>query len=261
MLGWIPLVAMILLACAALSACGTTGGTSRFVLPLALPMDPKVAANVHVASAAMDANAAYLQSVKVHSWGRFGPDDLRNIERSLQDTIMPHVAPGPLSTASRMDIHLVIRRYVVGTSNTAGAALACVAWAAATPDGSLIYEEQFYASNAGYLVTTIGLIKDSLHKAIVRRIATTSMDIAQHGTPKTQLREFDKTSTSFEEAVARLPRTLVSLGDPSVATFHVRTASAVGLLTPSGVSAIEWTVASPSEAFDWTGYLARLYGP
>jgi hypothetical protein len=159
-----------------------------------------------------------------------------------------------------MDLHLVVRRYVVSTSNTAGAVLACVAWAATTLKGSLIYEEQFYASDAGYLVTTIGLIKDSVHKAIVRRIATTSLAIAQDRAASLEPRTFDRTSTSFEDAASRLPQTMVSLGNPSLAAFPNRTVSVVGLLTPSGVSTIEWKVASPSQAFDWTGYLAKLYG-
>jgi hypothetical protein len=255
------LAALTLLGCAALSACGTTGGTSRFALPLDLPTGAKVAANVRVASAAMDAEAAYLNPVKVQPWGQFGPDDLKNIEQSLQDTISPHLVPTSRATDPTMDLHLVVRRYVVSTSNTAGAVLACVAWAATTPKGSLIYEEQFYASDAGYLVTTIGLIKDSAHKAIVRRIAATSLAIAQDGAASLQPRKFDKTSTSFEEAASRLPQTMVSLGDPALAAFPNRTVSVVGLLTPSGISTIEWKVASPSEAFDWTGYLTKLYAP
>lgn len=241
--------------------CGTTGGTSRFTLPLDLPAGQKIAASVHVASAAMDTNASYLNPVKVRPWGKFGPNDLRNIEQSLQDTISLHLAPASRSTDSGMDLHLVVRRYVVSTSNTAVAVLACVAWAATTPRGALIYEEQFYASNAGYLVGTIGLIKDSVHEAIVRRIATMSLAIARDGTSSLQPGQFDKTSTSFEDAVSRLPRTMVSMGNPSLAAFPDRTISVVGLLTPSGVSTVEWKVASPSEAFDWSGYLAKLYGP
>jgi hypothetical protein len=257
----ISLAVITLLCCAALSACGATGGTSRFVLPLDLETAPRVDANVYVASAAMEANAAYLQLVKVQKWGKFGSDDLKNIERSLKDTTSQYVDPASRPTGSRMDLHLVIRRYAVGTSNTAGAVLVCVAWAATTPNGSLIYEEQFFASNAGYLVTTIGLIKDSVHKAIVRRIATTSLLIAQDGVKSLQPRQFDKTSTTFEEAASRLPQTMVSLRDPSLVAFRLRTVSAVGRLTSSGVSTVEWTVASQSDAFDWTGYLAKLYEP
>jgi hypothetical protein len=255
------LAAIALMSCAALSACGTTGGTSRFALPLDLPAGQKVAANVRVASAAMDADAAYLNPLNVKPWGKFDSDDLRNVEQSLQDTISPYLAPASSSTDSNLDLHLVVRRYVVSTSNTAGAVLACVAWAATTPQGSLIYKEQFYASESGYLVTTIGLIKDSVHMAIVRRIATTSLALARNGATSLKPRQFDKTSTSYEEAASRLPQTMISMGNPSLAAFPDRAVSVLGLLTPSGVSKVEWRVASPSEAFDWTGYLAKLYGP
>ena len=254
------LAAAAISACAVLAACGTTGTTSRFTLLLDLPAREKVAGDMRIASAAMEADdAATLNAIKVQPWGKFGPEDLKNIELSLQDTISPHlVAPSPPG-AARIDLHLVVRRYVVSTSNTAGAVLACVAWAATTPEGSVIYQEQFYASDAGYLVTTIGRIKDSVHEAIVRRIAETSLAIAARPGERAPPRRFDKTSSSFEEAASRLPKTMVSLGDPGLASFPDRTVSVVGLLTPSGVETIEWAVAHPSAAFDWAGYLKKLY--
>ncbi|WP_054032047.1 hypothetical protein [Desulfatitalea tepidiphila] len=258
---FISITAIALLGCAALSACGTTGVTSHFTLRLDLPRDGKVAADVHVASAAMAEDAAFLNVVRVQPWGRFGPDDLRNIEQSLRDTIAPHLAETLRPGDVKIDLHLVVRRYVVSISNTAGAVIACVVWAATTPKGSVIYEEQFYASDAAYLVTTIGLIKDSVHKAIVRRIATTALAIAQDSAANIQSIKFDKTSTSFEESAARLPKTMVSLGDPSLMVFPELALGVVGLLTPSGVSTVEWRVADPSGAFDWTGYLNKLYGP
>lgn len=256
----ISLTALALLGCAALSACGTTGATSHFTLHLDLPRGEKVSADVHVASAAMDADAAYLNLVKVRPWGKFGPNDLKNIEQSLQDTISPHITATSRSAVAKMDLHIVVRRYVVSLSNTAGAVLACVAWAATTPGGSVIYEEQFYASDTGYLLTTIGLIKDSVHKAIVRRIATTALAISRDPASSSQPRKFDKTSTSFEEAASHLPQSMVSLGDPVFTSFPNSTVTAVGLLIPSGVATIKWKVADPSGAFDWTGYLNKLYG-
>jgi hypothetical protein len=210
----------------------------------------------------MEPDAAELNALNVKPWGKFGPDDLKNIEQSLQDTIAPHLAATSCSGEVEMDIHLVIRRYVVSISNTAGAVLACVAWAATTPGGSLVYQEQFYASDAIYLIGTIGLLKDSVHQAIVRRIAVTSLAIAQNSAANTQSSIFEKTSTSREEAASRLPRTMVSLGDPGLVAVSsvLRVVGVVGLLIPSAVSTIEWEVADPSEAFDWAGYLKRLYG-
>jgi hypothetical protein len=277
------LIALMLLVCAGLPACGTTGKTSSLVLTLDLPKGQKAGADIRIASAAMDANAAHLTAVKARPWGKFGLDDLRNLEHSLRDTIAPHLPTTSHSTESRLDIHLVIRRYVVGVSNSGGAVLACVAWAATGSNRTLIYEEQFYASDAGYLIGTIGLLKDSVHEAIVRRIATTSLALAAdpaaaHPRPTT----FDKTSTSLDEAVARLPRVIemVPLGVPTpispilggLANWPLVAAPAFVLGTlieiivfdggpfrRSGESTMQWEVANPSDNFDWQGYLEKLY--
>ena len=276
-------IALMLLVCAGLPACGTMGRTSSFVLTLDLPKGQKAGSDIHTASAAMDANAAHLTVVKVRPWRKFGLDDLRNLEHSLRDTIAPHLLAPSRATESRLDIHRVIRRYVVGVSNSGGAVLACVAWAA-TANRTLIYEEQFYASDAGYLIGTIGGLKDSVHEAIVRRIATTSLALAAdpaaaHPRPTT----FDKTSTSLDEAVARLPRVIeiVPLGVPTpispvlagLATWPPEVAGpivVIGTLIEirvfdgapfrrSGESTMQWEVANPSDNFDWQGYLEKLY--
>ncbi len=249
------LTALVLSACATLSACGITGGTSRFVVPLGLSQPPIVTSEIRVASAGMDVNPAYLNAVAVFRWGKFDADDLRNLEVSLRDTITQHLPRPSRLTESRLDIHLVIRRYVVSVSNTAGAVLACVAWAATDSQGTLIFEEQFYASDVVYVVGTIGLLKDSVHEAIVRRIATTSLALASDPSAASlEPLTFEKTSTSLDEAASRLPRTMVSMGVPMPSPIAL-----VGLLIPSGISTVQWEVAKQSENFDWKGYLAKLY--
>jgi hypothetical protein len=133
------------------------------------------------------------------------------------------------------------------------------------------------------LIGTIGLLKDSVHEAIVRRIATTSLALAAdpaaaHPRPTT----FDKTSTSLDEAVARLPRVIemVPLGVPTpispilggLANWPLVAAPAFVLGTlieiivfdggpfrRSGESTMQWEVANPSDNFDWQGYLEKLY--
>lgn len=256
---YLLLIALTLLVCAALSACGTTGKTSPFVLALDLPEGQKAVSDIRVASAAMDPDAAIFNAVNVYPWGKFEPDDLRNIEQSLRDTIAPQLPATIRSTGPRLDVHLMIRRYMVSVSNTGGAVLASVTWAATDSDGKLIYHEQFYAAEAVYIVGTIGLLKESVHKAIVRRIATTSLALAA-GPAATRAwpTTFDNTYTSLEEAASRLPQTMVSMGT-SLAVFPVRTIAIVGLLTPSGVSAVQWNVVKPSQDFDWQGYLGKLY--
>jgi len=246
------------MVCGVLSGCGITGKTSRFVLTLEPTKSEQIFSEIRVTSAAKEANAAHLTTVKVFEWGNFGPDDLRNLEQSLRNTITQHLPATSRSAESRLDIHLVIRRYVVSTSNTGGAVLACVAWAAASSQGKLIYNEQFYAWDAVYVVGTIGLLKDSVHKAIVRRIATTSMAIAADPAASPWPTTFKNTSTSFEEATSHLPRMMVPMGDPFLMTFPDPGIRAVGLLSPSGVLIVQWKVAKPSENFDWQGYLEKL---
>lgn len=241
---------------ATLSACGIAGGTSRFVVPLDPSQRPKIAAEVRVASAGMDVNPAYLNAVNVFRWGKFDAADLRNIDVSLRDTLAQHLPPPSVGTAARLELHVVIRRYVVSASNTAGAALACVAWAATTPQGTRIFDEQFYASHVVYLVGTLGLIKDEVHRAIVGRIATTAMALAADPTAA-QLPPiaFEHTSTSLNEAAARLPQTMVSMGVP----LGPVPIGLVGILIPSGTMTVQWEVANPSEKFDWAGYLQKMY--
>jgi len=254
------LIVLVSLLCAGLPACGTTGKTSPFVLTLDLPKGQKAASDIRIASAAMDPDAAILNAVNVRPWGKFETDDLRNIEQSLRDTIAPQLPETIRSTGPRLDIHLMIRRYMTSVSNTGGAVLASVTWAVTESDGKLIYQEQFYASDTVYLVGTIGLLKESVHKAIVRRIATTSLAFAAGpAAAKARPTTFDNTYTSLEEATSRLPKTMVSMGNPTLMAFPVLEISRVGILTPSGVSTVQWNVAKPSQDFDWEGYLGRLY--
>lgn len=247
---------LVLFACATLAACGLTGGTSRFVVPLDLSQHPPITSEIHVASAGMDVNPAYLNAVNVFPWGKFDAADLRHLEDSLRGTITRNVPKTARFTEPRLEIHLVIRRYVVSASNTGAGVLACVAWAATSPQGTLIFEEQFYASHVAYLVATLGLIKDEVHKAIVGRIATTALALAADPTATSRRPPtFENTSTSVAEAAARLPRALVSMGVP----LGPSPVGLVGILVPSGMATIQWEVAKPSEAFDWQGYLDRLY--
>jgi hypothetical protein len=123
------------------------------------------------------------------------------------------------------------------------------------------------------LIGTIGGLKDAVHEAIVRRIATISLALAADpAAARPRPTTFDKTSTSLDEAASRLPQVMVSLGNPSpLAAFptHTPAMPAVGQLirievigsmfTVSGISTMQWEVANPSDKFDWQGYLEKLY--
>lgn len=250
------LIALTLLLCAGLSACGTTGTTFPFVLSLDLSKGQQPVRDIRVESARMAPDAATLHAVAVRAWGKFEPQDLTNIEYSLRHTIAPHIPVAVRSTQPTLDVHLMIRRFAVSVSNTGGAVLASVTWALAKSDGELIYQEQFFASDSMHLIGTIGGLKDSVHKATVRRIATTALMLAAE---KVQPMTFDNTYATHEEAAARLPQTMVSMGAPPVMAFPHLAVGMVGALTPSGVSNPQWAATKPSQDFDWRGYLQEYY--
>jgi len=242
-----------------LSACGTTGATQSFVLNLDLNQGSQIVSDVRVASVATDTNEAYLNAINVQPWGKFDSDDLQKIDQSLRDTFAQNLPKASPNFKSKLNIHLFIRRYVVSTSNTGGGVLATVAWAVTNSQGKLIFDEQFYAWGSGYLVTTVGAIKTSVHRNMVRRIATITMalasDLAGADFPPAT---FDNTSTSLEEAISRLPQTLVSMGNPVLVSFPNSTVSTIGYLTPSGILNVQWEVVKASENFDWQGYLENI---
>lgn len=246
------IAAVVPLGAAFLGGCGTMGGTNPFVLDLDPALRSQGGASIRVASAAMeDSETAHLVAVNVYPWGTFGVDDLRNIERSLRETISANATAQARDAGAELDVHLVIRRYVVSASNTAGAVFASVTWAATAADGRLLYQEQFYAADSVMVIGTVGLLKDSIHRSIVRRIASGSLALASQ---RPRAPSFEKTYTSAEEAAATLPAHMVSLGHP----LSAAAGAVVGLLIPNGIQKVEWQLADRSGGFDWAGYLGRL---
>jgi hypothetical protein len=191
-----------------LTACGTTGASSRFAISLDSNQLLPVIVELRVGSAAIEVAGIQFTSVNARPWGKFVPEDLRNLQESLRETLAPFHPATTRNAAPSFDIHLVIRDYAVGVSNTAGAVLTCVTWTATNPQGKQIFEEQFYAAKAIYLIGTIGYLKDLVHRAIVRRIATRALTlVASPGAARTP--SFDEnTSTSLADATSCLSRIL-----------------------------------------------------
>jgi hypothetical protein len=256
-------ITLLLLICAGLPACGTSGKTSPFLLDLDLPKDQKAVSDIRIASVAMDPDAAILNVEYVKPWNhKFSPDDLRNIEQSLRDTIVVQLPATIRSTGPRLDVHLMIRRYMVSVSEIDRAVLANVTWAATDSKGQLIYHEQFYASDGmaqrAVVKLTSGLFKESVHKAIVRRIATTSLALAAGpAAAKARPTTFDNTYTSFDEAASRLPQTMrVAMRANEPCSYYFRS------LPPCNYFShrlVPWSRAMPPQDFDWKGYLEALY--
>jgi hypothetical protein len=252
---WVAIVA-------AVAGCGTTGTTSRLTHELEPGIGRSLVSDVRVASAAADADATrFLVVGRVHPWGRFDAEDLRNVEGSLGDTIRSHTPAQFRASRPALDVHLVIRRYAVAISNTGGAVLAIVAWAAVDAQRKVLFQEQFYAWSSGYLVVTVGMLKDTVHRAIVRRVATTSLALASEpghfaGKPVTVA----NTSTSLEEAVSHLPDTLSTQGNAFLMSSGSNALLAIGAAVPQATARnIPWRSTRVGEPFDWPAYLESLH--
>lgn len=254
-----PLLGSIVLL---LAGCGTTGTTSRFALDLdpAAPKQTEVA--IHVAPASMAPDASRLYAIAVKEWGRFNAADLANLEQSLAATISSWQSGKPGATHAQLDIHLQVRRYLVGISNTAGAVLACVTWAAVDPSGQIVFQEQFYAPGSVAYVGTIGGVKDVVHKAIVRRVATTSLYLAADPA-RTRARpvEFEGTYRALEDAISELPEVMKSMGNAAAMAHPNPAVGMGGLFAVAATGAPPWEAARPPADFDWPAHLQLAAQP
>jgi hypothetical protein len=255
-----PWLFLLLLLEVGTAGCGTTGGTSTFVLRPPSGARP-LAKQLSVAAVIMEEEAPALIAVAVFEWGKLDTNDVAHIAQSLRDTVRllpssPAEPPRP-----QLEIHVVVRKYVVALSNTSGAVLARVAWAVTEEGGELIHQEEFYCAKKVYLVGTIGLLKDSVHKAVVQRIAERSALLASQK-PATVVGEVRVKSTydSIEEAAAHLPKRMVSMGNPGLAGLG-GVVGLVGLAAPRAASEVGWESFMPPAEFDWKNYLGQPTTP
>lgn len=231
------------------AGCSATTRTRPFVLALD-PATPRGARSLAVASATQAQDAARLYTVGVVEWGRFDEQDLANIGRSLADTIALHAPAGTDAAAAPLEIHLHVRRYLIAVSNTAGGALACVAWAMVDEDGQVRYSSQFYAAAAVEYFGTLGGVKNHVHEAIIRRIATTALHVSADPAEPLPI-EFEGSYPLLSDAIDTLPRQFVSRGD--AAGMAQRDPGALFMVTAA--ESIPWEAAEPPAEFDWGAYL------
>jgi len=248
-----PLFCLVSLIAVFGSACGTTGKSSRFVLHLSLRDSPLAIKTIEIASAQAEPSAAELLAVNVNEWGKFNTNDLLNIEQSLRDTLSASL-PTATKPESPLRVHFLIRKYLLATSNTEGAEgaiLACVAWAATDASNAILRQEQFYAANSVRLFGTIGLLKDSVHRTIVRRIAESALYLASEAGALSEPKLPEDTFPSFEEAVSHLPKRMVSMSVPYFPGDPLPLWVVADLLTsPSRVEKVGWAAARPASDID-----------
>lgn len=220
---------------------GVLGGTKSFVLELEAPSSP-MRHHVNVESVRIANRANQLDSVGSYHVGDLDAKEVGKIESSLGETLA-HVAwPGVDSNADTWTLHAVVRHYHMAHSNNDGGVLATVSWAV-VDDGNIVFTDDFYVSmqksDGG---KTLGKLKELLNRAIVRRIAETTVRLAGAQAPDgVTAADVAHTFSTVEEAAAPLPKRLVSfLGLPPVAK-----------------KSMDWTDGAPTTPFDWPEELAQ----
>jgi hypothetical protein len=194
-------VAVMAAAMAFGAGCGLTGGTSKFAVNVATPAGTEKPA-LNVASVDLEPNQTKLVNVGTYAWGEYDKSDLDVLTQSMK------TSAAPFESATGYKVHVVMRRFLVAHSNNAALAFACVGWAVVTPQNTLAFHEQFYASYHVRLWGTVGGVKDVVHEAITKRVLERAVAVATNRTdalPK-PVHTFD----DYESAAAGLPQQLMS---------------------------------------------------
>lgn len=240
-----PAIRAILLVVAMLGpGCGLFGGTRAKTVAITPVAD---APAVAIGSLTLEPGQTKLANVGTFAIGEYKSKDLDALQQSLQQSLRQSRGEPIGGQAHR--VHVVIRRFLVSHSNTAGVALACVAWAMTDANGELVYHEQFYAADSVHLWGTIGRLKEHVHQGIVARVLGSARSIASGGDPVTAQYTF----ADFDAAAAGLPHQLRSV---YLSTALLGGGYGFRVSTVDGSADLGW--ARQQEHVDWT---ARVGSP
>ena len=235
-----------LFALSVLCGCGTTGETTRQIVELENLPQRQAVVPIQVDSVLAAPDAAQLHSSGVYKWGKFDASDLAHLRATLDDTLAAATRKVQQDPSDRLHIALVVRKYIVAASNVEGAALAAIDWCIARSDGLPVYREIFYAANRMRFIGTLGMIKDSVHRDAVRRVAESSLALAgQTAGTVTLPRRVPGTFESLEDALAELPESVRSWGAPFVVS---RSPMLFGYIPGSARVAVPWKSAEFARA-------------
>lgn len=242
---------LLLVVLSFVSGCGAiTGRTTQQTVQLDNLSLPEFLVPVTVESFTSAPDAGELHTSGVYRWGKFDEADLTNLRVSLERTLNAAVGQHRLDESEVVRVHVIIRKYIVASSNSEIGALAAVDWCAALGSGNPLYGEVFYSANQSQLASTLGAVKDNVHRAIVGRIAESSLLLAARGDSAPTLPQVtDGTFDQLEDALNTLPESVASAGYALVAApFYISGSSPV---------TIPWRSADVSRSFSCDEFLAR----
>jgi hypothetical protein len=161
---------------------------------------------VRLASLDYEPQGTTLRNLEVYRWGKFDETDRANLADSLEDTLKAAIR-GMRPSGAPVEIHVLIRTYFIAATGREGLVIAGVDWCTAEPDKRVLFQDAFYAAyTCGRFpnICTMGINKDAVHGAIVKRIAQDALAAAAGIRPDE--RAVAKTYSKFEDAAAVVPK-------------------------------------------------------
>lgn len=233
-----------------LVSCGVSGGTRRIVIDLDPVPPPGGWRPLQVATLEKDEGGVHLLNVGTYPWGKFSDVDQQSLKASLEHTFSLATQGHVSSTLERLNTHIRIRKYVVGTTNSEGFVWIAVDWCVATVGGRVLFQESLFATGAAHSAVTIGACKDGVHYTLLERIARITLATAAKG----QQAGIDTSATDalFNEAGEYLPLRKVSpayLTTGTYATFE------------DALDTIPMTLEAPAVELDLTHWLVITLTP
>lgn len=239
-------LAFLMLCSAFVAGCGTFGATSVVKVQ---PSKPAVGpmAKINVGSVNLADDATKLDAVMVIPVGKFSASDLNKVTQSLRNAVSSAQSPQDILPGRTLTLHVLLRRYLVTTSNSAAAALGCVAWCALDETGKIVCDEQFYASDSVVLIGTVGAVKNKVNRAIVQRITDISAHLASPQASSGALPAFPENAFGdFAAATKDLPQEFRSVHALNIGGW-------IGFAT-SGAKA-DWTWVQRPDGIKWPEYI------
>lgn len=242
---------LLVFGLAGVSGCGAvTGETTQQTVPLDTLSLPATSVPVAVASVTSRPDASELFTSGVYRWGEFDQADIANLRMSLESTLSAAVSQNRLDDSDMVRLYVLIRKYIVASSNAEIAALAAIDWCAARGDGIPLYGEVFYAADQVQWFGTLGDVKNNVNRAIIARIAESSLQLAaRDGSAPNLPRDVDGTFDQLEDALDILP--------DSVASAGYAVAGGASYVSGSTPVTIPWQSAEASRSFLCDEFLER----
>ena len=241
---------LLVALCVAIAGCGTTGATKTFVLPVDSAATSSLEHPLKLGSFAVAEDANFVIAAGTIAWGTFDEADQHKLESSVQATLDTIDWQFADEATPIWEIHVFLRRHVIAHDNNSAGLLVCVSWALVSASGAVVYEEQFYAANSVVLVGTLGGVKNSVNRAVARRIIESSLRLAS-SEPLSSIRVED-TYDTIAEAANTLPAQYQSL---PVVQFHRLDDE---ILVPSvarpqdeTIKTVDWEALDATEPVNW----------